>query len=204
MGLLQQWTGKSQGYQLRKYDLEQEQIRQQRSKMEAWKNFLTSEYGFEIQAAASVSQLLERYGKIDFSTGDSKRGNLAYKKFQCASCHDGGGKNSGPSLAGIASRFSRTDVLRAIIDPNDNVPDRYRAVIVGTEDGQLFRGSVVYESMAGIMLATNTGEIVRVAADNIESRRKSNKSLMPEGLLQNASDQEVADLWKYLSERELK
>ena len=204
VGLLQQWTGKSQGYQLRKYDLEQEQIRQQRSKMEAWKNFLTSEYGFEIQAAASVSQLLERYGKIDFSTGDSKRGNLAYKKFQCASCHDGGGKNSGPSLAGIASRFSRTDVLRAIIDPNDNVPDRYRAVIVGTEDGQLFRGSVVYESMAGIMLATNTGEIVRVAADNIESRRKSNKSLMPEGLLQNASDQEVADLWKYLSERELK
>ena len=64
----------------------------------------------------------------------------------------------------------------------------------------MFQGSVVYESKAGIMLATNTGEVVRIDADNIESQRKSNKSLMPEGLLDEASDQEIADLWAHLSE----
>ena len=199
VGLLQQWTGKSQGYQLRQYDIKQEQITQQRSKLEVWKKFLAEERGVEVKSAVSVNQLLERYARIDFTAGDSQRGKLAYKKFQCASCHDGGGQNSGPSLTGIASRFSRNDVLRAIVDPNDNVPDRYRAVVVATEDGQLFRGSVVYESMAGIMLATSTGEIVRVDAEDVESRRKSNQSLMPEGLLNEATDQEVADLWAYLS-----
>ena len=152
----------------------------------------------EKEATDQVQRL--RNAKIDFSTGDSLRGKAAYKKFQCATCHDGGGQNSGPSLAGIASRFSRDDVLKAIVDPNDNVPDRYRAMIVATEDGQLFQGSVVYESKAGIMLATNTGEIVRVDADNIERKRRSNKSLMPEGLLDEASDQEIADLWSYLSQ----
>ena len=70
--------------------------------------------------------------------------------------------------------------------------------MVATEDGQFFRGSVVYESMAGIMLATSTGEIVRVDAADIEARRKSSLSLMPEGLLNEASDQEVADLWAML------
>ena len=154
-----------------------------------WKQYLTKEHSLKMKATASVEELVQRFSKVDFATGDAARGKLAYRKFQCASCHDGGGQNSGPSLAGVASRFSREDVLRAIVDPNDNVPDRYRAVVVATEDGQFFRGSVVYESMAGIMLATSTGEIVRVDAADIEARRKSSLSLMPEGLLNEASDQ---------------
>jgi putative heme-binding domain-containing protein len=200
--LLQKWTGQSFGYEFRKYDLQADPIRRQRVKIDRWKNHLAAERSIKIEAAASVSDLIERFSKIDFSKSDSGRGKLAYKKYQCAACHDGGGQNSGPSLVGIASRFSLEDVLRAIVDPNENVPDRYRAVVVATEDGQLFRGSVVYESMAGIMLATSTGEVVRIDAVDIESRRKSTKSLMPEGLLNEASDQEVADLWAYL--RELK
>ena len=197
--LLRKWTGESVDFQLRQYDLDADQVRQQRSKIDQWKAILAKDYSVELKTAVSTQELLDRYAKIDFELGDQARGKLAYQKFQCASCHDGGGQNSGPSLAGIASRFSRDDVLRAIVDPNDNVPDRYRAVIVATEDGQLFKGSVVYESKAGIMLATSTGEVIRVAADNIESRRKSNKSLMPEGLLQQASDQDVSDLWAYLN-----
>ncbi len=196
--LLQTWTNQSFSYQVRQYDLQPERIRQQRTTLDQWKKYLAKEHSVKIEAAASVSDLLKRFSKIDYSNGESARGKLAYTQFQCASCHDGGGQNSGPSLAGIASRFSRDDVLRAIVDPNDNVPDRYRAVVVATEDGQLFRGSVVYESMAGIMLATNTGEVVRIDAGDIESRRKSAMSLMPEGLLNEASDQEVVDLWAYL------
>ena len=196
--LLQKWTKQSFGYQVRNYDLKADRIREQKATLVQWKQYLTKEHSLKMKATASVEELVQRFSKVDFATGDAARGKLAYRKFQCASCHDGGGQNSGPSLAGVASRFSREDVLRAIVDPNDNVPDRYRAVVVATEDGQFFRGSVVYESMAGIMLATSTGEIVRVDAADIEARRKSSLSLMPEGLLNEASDQEVADLWAML------
>ena len=200
---LHKWNPKRFDYKFRQYDLSPDSIEQQKLAVSNLFSFLATEHPLsgidnEKEATDQVQRL--RNAKIDFSTGDSLRGKAAYKKFQCATCHDGGGQNSGPSLAGIASRFSRDDVLKAIVDPNDNVPDRYRAMIVATEDGQLFQGSVVYESKAGIMLATNTGEIVRVDADNIERKRRSNKSLMPEGLLDEASDQEIADLWSYLSQ----
>ncbi len=196
--LLQKWTGTSFRYPIRRYDLSEVAKREQRSSFELWKQHLVNKHSVDIKSSGSAAEMLTRFSKIDFSTGDTARGSLAYKKFQCATCHDGGGQNSGPSLAGIASRFSRDDVLKAIADPNDNVPDRYRAFVVATEDGQLFRGSVVYESMAGILLATETGEVVRVAAEDIELSRKSNESLMPEGLLREATDQDVADLWAWL------
>ena len=200
---LHKWNSKRFDYKFRQYDLSQESIEKQEAAVLRLFSFLAAEHpasGIDVEKEATNQVQRLRNAKIDFSTGDSLRGKAAYRKFQCATCHDGGGQNSGPSLAGIASRFSRDDVLKAIVNPNDNVPERYRAMIVATEDGQLFQGSVVYESKAGIMLATNTGEIVRIDADNIEEKRKSNKSLMPEGLLDEASDQEIADLWAHLSE----
>ena len=197
---LHKWNSKRFEYKFRQYDLPQAAIEKQEVTVLNLFSFLATEFPASGIDVTKESNDRLKKAKIDFSTGDSLRGKAAYKKFQCAACHDGGGQNSGPLLAGIASRFSREDVLKAIVDPNDNVPDRYRATIIATEDGQLFQGSVVYESKAGIMLATNTGEVVRIDADNIESQRKSNKSLMPEGLLDEASDQEIADLWAHLSE----
>ena len=85
--------------------------------------------------------------------------------------------------------------------PHENVPDRYRAVSVLTDDGQLFSGLIVYESTDGIMLALSSGEIVRIASDNIDERARSSKSLMPAGLLEGIGDQEIADLWSYLKKQ---
>jgi len=183
------------GYEVGVYDLSEEQLKKQRKAIRKWKSAVGIMEGIPYEGSARSNLDLK---KIDFDAADVGRGEFAFKKFQCAICHDGGGKNSGPSLAGISSRFSRFDIFEAIVDPDASVPERYRAVVVATEDGQLFQGSVVYESMAGIMLATGTGEVVRIDAKDIEARRKTNKSLMPAGLLAEATDQEVADLWAYL------
>jgi putative heme-binding domain-containing protein len=200
--LFQHWADFESDYQLRQYDLTQEAIPKQKLAMERWWKVLDDRFDAgtgDLSSESRVKDLLKRIAKTDFSSGDSGRGKVAFEKFQCATCHDGGGKNSGPSLSGVASRFSREDIFSAIVDPNANVPDRYRAILVATEDGQVFQGSVVYESMAGIMLATGTGEVVRIDAANIEARRKT-KSLMPEGLLNEATDQEIADLWAWLKD----
>ena len=202
--LLQKWIGEDfpqMGYEIRKYDMAGEHLKSQQKAISEAMNSIGRTFSIrtkDMDSDAAIAAALSRIEKIDFSTGDVTRGAQAYKKFQCTACHSGGGQNSGPSLAGVASRFSRDDVFQAIVNPNDNVPDRYRAVVVATEDGQLFKGSVVYQSKAGVMLATGSGEVVRIAADEIESRRKTDNSLMPEGLLDQADDQEIADLWAYL------
>ena len=116
---------------------------------------------------------------------------------QCALCHNGG-KALGPSLSGVARRFSAADLLRATVDPSHVIPDRYRAKQVLTSDGEVVRGLVVYESVDGVTLMASDGHTKRINLDEIEEMRWSEVSLMPEGLLLGLSDQEVADLLAYL------
>ena len=145
-----------------------------------------------------ISDLSIRLKRIDWEAGDAKRGGVVFEAMQCAKCHDQGSR-LGPQLEGITKRFSRRDLFRSIVSPDEQVPKRYRALIVETIDGQVFKGTVVYESVDGITMLTGNGETVRINRQDMEQRRMSAKSLMPAGLLDTADDEKWADLFAYLS-----
>lgn len=140
----------------------------------------------------------ERLGSVDWGQGDAERGAILYKNLQCARCHDAGNR-LGPRLEGLGKRFSRDDLFQAIIYPNEQVPERYRAVAIETVDGQYIQGAVVYESVDGITLQQTDGKTRRINRDQIEFQTRSNKSLMPEGLLDQATPLDLADLYQFLS-----
>ena len=153
---------------------------------------------FESVFAGDTSgELLDRLDKIDWSTGNISRGKAVYRTLQCAQCHDGGSR-LGPMLGGITKRFGRDDIFRSIVKPHEQVPERYRALLIETADGQIFRGTRVYESADGITLQQTDGQTVRINKPDIESQVFSRQSLMPEGLLRDASDEDMADLFAYL------
>ncbi len=129
--------------------------------------------------------------------GDAKRGQLIYQE-KCALCH-GGQSSLGPSLSGVAKRFSRDDLSIAIFEPSRTIPDRYRSLRILTTDGEIFTGMIVYTAADGTTLQTATGEIVRVNKDNIEDQGYSTESLMPAGLLNEKTPAEVADLYAFLA-----
>ena len=79
------------------------------------------------------------------------------------------------------------------------MPERYRAVAIETVDGQYIQGAVVYESVDGITLQQTDGKTRRINRDQIEFQTRSNKSLMPEGLLDQATPLDLADLYQFLS-----
>lgn len=143
-------------------------------------------------------RLSERIAAVDWSRGNAERGASLYKNLQCARCHDAGSR-LGPRLEGLGKRFSRDDLFRAIIYPNEQVPERYRAVAIETVDGQYIQGAMVYESVDGITLQQTDGKTRRINRDQIEFQMRSDKSLMPEGLLDYATDGDLADLYEYLS-----
>lgn len=147
--------------------------------------------------SASIQQWLERSEAISSRIGKVAAGEKIYAARQCALCHNGG-KALGPSLSGVARRFSAADLLRATVDPSHVIPDRYRAKQVLTSDGEVVMGLVVYESVDGVTLMASDGHTKRINLDEIEEMRWSEVSLMPEGLLLGLSDQEVADLLAYL------
>ena len=139
----------------------------------------------------------KRFAKLDFSGGDATQGRAVYKQLLCAKCHDGG-RRLGPSLSGLGNRFSDTDILASILDPDQQVAERYRAHKILTGDGDLFLGSVIYESVDGVVFADRNTNTIRIESDNIGQRTLSNSSMMPSGLLDNATDEQVVDLMAYL------
>ncbi len=139
----------------------------------------------------------KRFARLNWDSGDLKRGRAVFAKASCAACHNGA-QAIGPSLDGVTKRFGRDDLLTAMIDPNRDVSPRYRTTEIQTLDGKSYRGVVIYEAVDGVILHTGTTETVRIAGDNIESQKLRATSLMPSGLLDSLTDREIEDLMAYL------
>ena len=98
----------------------------------------------------------------------------------------------------MAKRFARDDLFTAIVEPGRDVSSRYRTTLVETADGQVHRGMIVYEAVDGLILQTGATSTIRLAGDQVVTRRDAPGSLMPDGLLDPLTDAEVADLHAYL------
>jgi putative heme-binding domain-containing protein len=139
----------------------------------------------------------KRSAAIKWDDGDEGRGRKAFVKGTCAACHDGGGA-VGPSLVGVGKRFGRDDLLTAILQPSRDVSPRYRPTRITTTDGKAYVGMLIYEATDGVILQTGPDATVRIPGNEIESKRTLDTSLMPVGLLDKLTDEEVADLMAYL------
>ncbi len=155
--------------------------------------------------AASSAKLVSPQSNVDWRAlhsaanaipGDAKRGQLLYQE-KCGLCH-GGQSSLGPSLVGVAKRFSREDLAKAIFEPSRDISDRYKSIRVLTVDGEVFTGMIVYNAADGTTLQTATGAIVRINQESIEDKAYATESLMPAGLLDEKNAEDVANLYAYL------
>ncbi len=117
----------------------------------------------------------------------------------CSQCHRLGndGSRIGPELTGAGKNGVRY-FLENIIDPDAVIGADFQMTTVETRSGDVISGLVTGESAAALTIRTVTDQIVVAKAD-IAQRRKSEKSLMPEGLIESLSDREQLELLKYLT-----
>lgn len=146
---------------------------------------------------ATAGEWLARLKGVDWETGDEERGLVVFQKKACHKCHAGSGP-LGPSLVGAAARFSREDLFGSILDPHKEVAPPYQTTQIATSAGKVYSGLIVYESPDGTLVQTTPDTTLRIAGDEILSMKKGRVSLMPSGLLNDASDQDLADLYAYL------
>ncbi len=139
----------------------------------------------------------KREAAIPWASGDPATGIIVFAKATCAACHDKSGA-IGPALSGVGKRFSRDDLLTAILQPSKDVSPRYRPTRITTTDGKTHIGMIVYEATDGVILQTGPDTTIRVAGNLIETKKVLETSLMPAGLLDNLTDREIADLLAYL------
>jgi putative membrane-bound dehydrogenase-like protein len=174
----------------------------QTAAVKAWTDWAIEDFPDESTALTSNSApdaaiIQELISKTDWSTGDAARGQKFFNSRSCIQCH-GGRQSLGPDLAGVAKRFSRDDLFTAIINPNRDVSSRYQTTMVVTDDGKVYTGLVIYEAVDGMILRNATNQTFRLETSDIEVQRKLPQSLMPPGLLKEATPQNLADLNAYL------
>lgn len=148
-------------------------------------------------SGADATAWSQRLAALDLSGGDAIRGKAVFEKRACHRCHTGGGR-LGPDLAGAADRFSASDLFVAIVDPSKDVAPLYQTTLVATRSGQVYHGLIVYESAEGTLLQTGPDTTVRITGDDVLVAQPSRQSIMPTGLLGDATDQDLADLYAYL------
>lgn len=149
-------------------------------------------------------QMADLSPDINGATGgrDFAKGKAAFDAVQCIQCHRfaGDGGSNGPDLTGLGARFQPTDVLESILLPSKAISDQYQPTELRLKDGDVLIGSVEGEDADKVMLRTNylAPEPVAVQKADIRVRRPSRVSLMPEGLVDVLSKEEILDLVAYL------
>ena len=102
-----------------------------------------------------------------------------------------------PELTG-AQRMNLDYLLENIVTPNAIVAQDYRATTFVMNNGRVITGMITKQQGGSLTIQTATEKLVINKAD-IESQQQTDKSLMPEGLLDQLSINEIRDLIGYLS-----
>ena len=131
--------------------------------------------------------------------GDAAKGKEVFMQF-CSSCHKVGatGMDIGPELTNIRKKFDKTSLLDAIIYPSAAILLGYEAWMINTKDGNSYFGFLLGENKQTITIKDVTGQKHTIAVENISSRQKQPKSLMPEPAVAGVSEQQLADVVTYL------
>jgi putative heme-binding domain-containing protein len=129
-------------------------------------------------------------------SASSRRGERIIKRARCLECHKFGSQGSGvgPDLTTVSSRFRRVEILEAIVDPSKVVSDQYKSIDVVTLDGKVYNGMPVASDGSNLVLLLSDGSKATISRSEIDSRKHSPVSVMPAGLIDSLSHQEIADL----------
>ena len=135
--------------------------------------------------------------------GDIRQGQAVFNSTHaaCSSCHAIGyqGGRSGPDLTRIGDVRSRRDLLESILFPSASFVRGYEPVVVVTESGEIHQGVVTRDGQEEVELVTGPDTEVRVARSEIREIRPGNVSVMPSGLEEQVSREELASLLAFLS-----
>ena len=156
-----------------------------------------------VDAPAQKARLESLLPKL--ATGDIIRGQTVFNgpKAGCLSCHAVGylGGKVGPDLTRIGQIRTERDLLESIIYPSLSFVRSFESITVATRDGKVVNGVVKGDASDEIVLTINANETVRIPRSEIEEMKPGTVSVMPAGLDQQLSQQELADLLAFLKSR---
>jgi putative heme-binding domain-containing protein len=145
-----------------------------------------------------VDQLVQK----DHGPRSFENGRKMFAAAGCYNCHRvaGAGSSIGPDLTGVGGRFGARDLLRSVIEPDHTISDQYQQMVFET-NGRIIVGRVTNIHGESIHISTNMLDpksTVTIKRDELDDQYASEVSVMPAGLLNTLSAEEIMDLTAFL------
>lgn len=136
-------------------------------------------------------------------TGDPAHGAKIFRSEQvaCSRCHKVGdeGVDFGPALTEIGTKLDRRALYDSILDPSAGISFGFEGWAVETRQGAELFGILASETADELAIKDQTGIVTRVKKADVTKREQQKSSVMPAGLAQVMTKQELVDLVEYLT-----
>ena len=128
------------------------------------------------------------YRAIDWTkawkTGNATTGQALFQQ-RCVACHDSGqgGGIIGPSLAGVAKRFTSEYLAESVVVPSKDISPNFQTWSITQAKGNEWLGFLSGEDENRVTLQMMDGSLKAIEKSTIKSKKASTTSLMPVGLI---------------------
>ena len=139
-------------------------------------------------------------GAAGVVSGDAVAGQKLFAE-KCGTCHTlfGAGGRTGPDLTGY-ERTNLEFLIPAVVDPSAAIREEFTNYQVLTDDDRVLTGLMEAQDVHTVTLRGADNQTVRIERSEIIELRASPQSLMPDGLLAPLSEQQLRDLFAYLTQ----
>ena len=192
-----------QANRIPKTELSADLVRQLRNLNDADLNTQIEQvWGIVRESAADRVALMARLKTVianpHGSAPDREVGRAIFAK-TCQQCHTlfGTGGKIGPDITG-ANRANLDYLLSNIVDPSAVMAKEYQPAVVVTKDGRVITGIIKQASGPGLIAVQMPEQLIELPESDIEERKLSDKSMMPDDLLRTLTDSQARSLIAYL------
>lgn len=149
---------------------------------------------------ASIEDVMLAISNLE---GDPVKGKALFTQQGCISCHtsDRSEKPKGPFMGQIGSIMTREQIAESILKPNASISQGFATYIITAKGDKTYMGFVTSESADRLIMRDITGTVFTVKTSDIISRKEMGTSMMPAGLANSLSYQEMASLVTFLSQQ---
>jgi putative heme-binding domain-containing protein len=108
------------------------------------------------------------------------------------------GKDFGPKLSEIGSKYAKDGLLNAIVHPSDGISFGFEGWEIKMKDGSTTSGIISSKTESSVDIKYPGGISQQIKVSDILSRKQMKESMMPETLYQTMSNEDLANLLEWL------
>ncbi|MHA4738103.1 PVC-type heme-binding CxxCH protein [Dyadobacter sp. MSC1_007] len=165
----------------------------------AWRKSVKLEAAKYLEGAATISKKHPEVKELVGMKGDLTKGRQVFTSY-CSVCHqvNGEGMDFGPKLSEIGSKLPKEAQYAAIFDPSAGIGFGYEGFEVTLKDGTTITGIVSSKTETDLILKFPGGSTQEYKMSQVKSIKPLKDSMMPAGLQDAMTTEELVSLVDYL------